>query len=226
MRSNGGRSISCAIKWDLMNSRELDRPDPFWMKRKIWVWVAVFAAFLPLVFLEDEQIHVLVKAYRVQPLFHLMHLLTWLGVGWVLMVVAIGLFGIGWRWNEKKFKQAGALGLIALAVSGVAAQAIKHLTGRPRPKLTDQGVFEWGPSFQSGHDSFPSGHAFSAFAMAAVLSSFFPAGRWIWYSLAVLVAFTRVYINAHFASDVFVGAVLGILTGIWASRMRLEYLKP
>jgi undecaprenyl-diphosphatase len=61
--------------------------------------------------------------------------------------------------------------------------------------------------------------------MAAVLSAFYPAGQWAWYSLAVLVAFTRIYIGAHFASDVFVGAVLGVLIGIWASRLKLEHLK-
>jgi membrane-associated phospholipid phosphatase len=208
-----------------MNSRELDHADPFQIKQKTWVWIAVYTAFLPLIFLEDEPIRFLVNHYRVEPVFRLMHILTWLGLGSVLSVVAIVLFGIGWRWSEKKFKQAGALGLISLAISGVVVQVVKHLTGRPRPKLTDQGIVEWGPSFQSGHDSFPSGHAFSAFALAAVLSSFFPKGRWVWYSLAVLVAVTRVYINAHFASDVFVGAFLGILTGIWASRLKLEYLK-
>ncbi len=208
-----------------MNKRERDRSDPFWMSRKTWVWAAVCAVLLPLIFLEDGPIRILLKDHRIQAIFDLMRILTWLGHGWILAAVAAALFGIG-RWRKQlRLKQAAALSLIALAVSGLAVQAIKHLIGRPRPKLADQGVLNWGPSFQTGHDSFPSGHAVSAFALAAVLSSFYPAGRWIWYSLAVLAAFTRVYIGAHFPSDVFVGAALGLLIGIWTARLKLEWLK-
>jgi len=208
-----------------MNKPEKERADPFRMSRKTWIWAALFIAMLPLVFLGDEPIRIVLKDLRVQAVFNLMHVLTWIGRGWVLMVEASVLFGIGWRWRNPKLKQAGARGLIAVATAGLAVQTIKHLAGRPRPKLLDQGVFDWGPSFASGHDSFPSGHTISAFAMAAVLSSIYPAGRWLWYSLAVLAGFTRLYIGAHFASDVFVGAVLGILIGIWASRLKLEWLK-
>jgi membrane-associated phospholipid phosphatase len=225
MKSNAVRFIFFAIKWDLMNKREIDRSDSSGMSRKAWIWVAVCAAILPLIFLEDGPIRILLKDLRVHAIFQLMHILTWIGRGWILMVEAAVLFGIGWWWRNTKLKQAGALNLIALAISGLTVQSIKHLAGRPRPKLTDQGVLDWGPSVQSGHDSFPSGHTISAFAMAAVLSSIYPAGRWIWYSLAVLVAFTRVYIDAHFASDVFVGAVLGVLIGIWVSTLKLGYLK-
>jgi membrane-associated phospholipid phosphatase len=226
MKSNAVRFIFFATKWDLMNKREIDRSDSSGMSRKAWIWIAVCAAILPLIFLGDGPIHAFLKDHRVQSLYQLMRILTWLGHGWILAAVAAILFGIGWWRKRQELKRAAVSSLIALAISGLSVQVIKHLTGRPRPKLADRGVFEWGPSLQTGHDSFPSGHAFSAFAMAAVLSSFYPAGRWIWYSLAVLVAFTRVYISAHFASDVFVGAVLGVLIGTWASRLKLGYLKP
>ena len=208
-----------------MNKPMMDRPDHFRMSRKVLIWTVIIAALLPLVFFEDGPIRSILKDLRVPVLFKPMHILTWIGNGRILMAVALILFGIGWWWSEKKLKQAGMLGLIALAVSGMAVQTIKHLVGRPRPKLADQGVFKWGPSFERGHDSFPSGHTISAFAMAAVLSYFYPSGRWIWYSLAILVAFTRIYIDAHFASDVFGAAVLGVLIGIWASKLKLEYLK-
>ncbi|MBI3595702.1 MAG: phosphatase PAP2 family protein [Nitrospirae bacterium] len=195
------------------------------MSRKGLIWTVVIVALLPLVFLEDGLIRSILKDLRVHPLFKLMHILTWFGRGWVLAVEAAVLYVIG-RWlKQQKLKQAGGRSLIAVAVAGTVVQVVKHLTGRPRPKLVDTGIMNWGPSFASGHDSFPSGHTISAFAMAAVLSAVYPAGQWIWYSLAVFVAFTRIYIDAHFASDVFVGAVLGVLIGVWASRLKLEYLK-
>jgi membrane-associated phospholipid phosphatase len=208
-----------------MTNPTMERPGYLGMSRKVWIGTAVSILLLPLIFIEDGPIHILLKDHRAQPVFQLMRILTWLGLGWTLAAVAAALYGIGQRRKQPRLKQAAVLSLIALAVSGLVVQTIKHLIGRPRPKLADQGVHVWGPSFQSGHDSFPSGHAFSAFAMAAVLSSFYPAGRWIWYSLAVLVAFTRVYIGAHFASDVLAGAVLGVWIGIWASKLKPGTLK-
>jgi undecaprenyl-diphosphatase len=202
-----------------------DCADRLRMSRTGLIWTAMIIALLPLVFLEDGPIRTLLKDHRIHFLFKLMHILTWLGVGWVLAVLAAVLLGIGYLRGNLKLRKAAVLSLIALLVSGLAVQTIKHLIGRPRPRLADQGIVGWGSSFQSGHDSFPSGHALSSFAMAAVLSSFYPGGQWIWYSLAVLVAITRIYIDAHFASDVFVGAVLGVLIGIWASRLKLGYLK-
>ncbi|MBI3611295.1 MAG: phosphatase PAP2 family protein [Nitrospirae bacterium] len=193
--------------------------------RKAWIWIAALAILFPLAFIEDGQIRGFLKDLRVQVLYNLMRHLTWLGEGWVLLVVAAVLFGVGlWR-REQKLKSAGGSSLVALVTAGLTVQIIKHLAGRPRPGLVDVGVVRWGPSFKSGHNSFPSGHAISAFAMAAVLSSYYPAGRWIWYSTAVLVAFSRVYIDAHFTSDVLAGAVLGMLIGLWASRLRVEFLK-
>jgi undecaprenyl-diphosphatase len=202
-----------------------DCADRLRMSRTGLIWTAIIIALLPLIFLEDGPIQTLLKEHRVYFLFKLMHILTWLGVGWVLAAVSVVLLGYGYLRENLKMMKTAVLSLIALAVSGLAVQTIKHLIGRPRPRLVEHGIIGWGPSFQSGHDSFPSGHALSSFAMAAVLSSFYPAGQWVWYSLAVLVAFTRIYIDAHFSSDVFVGAVLGVLVGIWASRLKLGYLK-
>ncbi|HUK57368.1 MAG TPA: phosphatase PAP2 family protein [Nitrospiria bacterium] len=195
------------------------------VSRKGLIRAGVIVALLLLVFLEDGPIRGVIKDLRVHAVLKLMHLLTWLGRGWVLGAEAIALYGIG-RWLKRpELKQAGVRCLIAVSVAGAAVQVIKHLVGRPRPRLVDRGIVDWGPSFVSGHDSLPSGHTISAFAMAAVLSAFYPAGQWIWYALAVLVAFTRIYIDAHFPSDVFVGAVLGVLIGVWASRLKRERLK-
>lgn len=72
-----------------------------------------------------------------------------------------------------------------------------------------------GPGFSTSNLSFPSGHASSAFAIATVIAleygdrAFVPP---LAYGIATLAAFSRVNDNAHWASDVFFGAIVGYLT--------------
>jgi undecaprenyl-diphosphatase len=60
--------------------------------------------------------------------------------------------------------------------------------------------------------SFPSGHATAAFCAATLLARDSKAAP-AWYVLASTVAFTRVYVRLHHASDVVVGAALGVALG-------------
>ena len=61
-----------------------------------------------------------------------------------------------------------------------------------------------------GSASFPSGHAMSAFAVAAAIAVLSPRLRWPVLGVAAVIAFSRVYLGVHFWLDVLVGAVLGI----------------
>jgi membrane-associated phospholipid phosphatase len=85
----------------------------------------------------------------------------------------------------------------------VVVQVLKFVTNRPRPNL-------------SNNQSFPSGHAASAFALAAVLSNEFHDKPFIVvgsYGFATAVGFARVGGLNHFPSDVLAGAVIGELIG-------------
>lgn len=57
--------------------------------------------------------------------------------------------------------------------------------------------------------SFPSGHATIAFAMAVVLSHKEPKWKWVFYTLAVLISLSRIYLGVHYPLDVVFGAFLG-----------------
>ncbi len=62
--------------------------------------------------------------------------------------------------------------------------------------------------------SFPSGHATSAFTAATFLSAGSgPAAAAGWFTLAAVVAFSRVYVRMHHASDVLAGVALGLVVG-------------
>jgi membrane-associated phospholipid phosphatase len=104
-------------------------------------------------------------------------------------------------------------GAVAVGVAGLAVQAGKLLVGRPRPRM-ELPVWEYfGPTLSSDLHSFPSGHAATSFAVAAVLAAAWPRAGWVFYLLAVMVGVGRVLSASHHLSDVLAGALLGLLVG-------------
>lgn len=124
---------------------------------------------------------------------------------------------IGWKLKRADLKELGVRGVVALLVIAVMSQLLKHLIGRPRPRFAHADEFTLGPSLASGLDAFPSGHAFNAFGAAAVVAWFAPALRVPMYLVAGLVGLSRIVRGSHFPTDVFAGAVLGVLIGSLAA---------
>ena len=145
-----------------------------------------------------------------------------LGNGWVIVPACLVLAGFGY-WQRWALVQETALRCLgAYVISGIAVQGFKHLLGRPRPRLMDDPTAQWGPSFVSGFDAFPSGHTTSAFALAAVLSHFYPRWRIVFFILACLVAMARVVRGSHWVTDVVAGALLGTFVGVWMASLKWE----
>jgi undecaprenyl-diphosphatase len=93
--------------------------------------------------------------------------------------------------------------------SGITNGLVKSMFRRVRP----QEHFEHDDPLPYGMrrpitSSFPSGHAATAFMCAGVLATRRSAGAW--FTLATLVACSRVYVRMHHASDVIAGAALGL----------------
>ena len=121
------------------------------------------------------------------------------------LFVAIGLI----RDVRKRVAPVTAVTVvIAVLLSDLIASLLKHLVDRHRPPLDDALV----PLPSSS--SFPSGHATTAFAAAAVIAILCPRLAKPAFALAALVALSRVYLGVHFTLDVLVGAALGTLIGV------------
>jgi len=108
------------------------------------------------------------------------------------------------------------LAVLALAATNLVVEGAKRAFFRARPD---------GEQKRS-NASFPSSHAANAFALATVLARRWrriaPA-FWIW---AAATAWSRVYLNRHYLSDVVVGAVVGIACAWWIAHWlgkRLEW---
>lgn len=110
----------------------------------------------------------------------------------------------------------------ALAVAGISSvvlnTAVKQLVGRQRPegslRVTGDDTLWVRPPSSS---SFPSGHTLAAFTTAVMLAES-PGELLIYTGFAATVAASRVYLQAHHASDVVGGAVLGTGLGVAGRR--------
>ena len=130
--------------------------------------------------------------------------------------------------KNQKLKTTTLLASQAYITGGVIESVIKFVSGRTRPNYYDPAT-EAEPKFtgpfgntsrnyQGGrsNSSFPSGHATVAFAAATVFAMEYRSTVWVpilSYSAATLISVSRITENKHWATDVFVGAVLGYLSG-------------
>ncbi|MBD0316308.1 MAG: phosphatase PAP2 family protein [Nitrospiraceae bacterium] len=147
----------------------------------------------------------------------------WIGEGSHLVALSLVLLATGWWLSKPSITTAGIQTLWAHGIAALAANIVKHLLGRPRPKFVHSGEWQFAPSWASGLDSFPSGHTTASFAVATVLAKRFPWCAALGFALAAFVGLSRVLRGSHFPTDVCGGAVMGLLSGSVASAAWKEW---
>jgi undecaprenyl-diphosphatase len=129
--------------------------------------------------------------------------------------VALGLVLLGFAWvrGSKKWTRILLSMLVAMAIAGLAGVVIKRTISRARPSVKSE--LRWGgPHFSTKYHAFPSGHVTASMAFFGVLLL---ARRRIGLAclpIPILIGFSRMYIGAHYLSDVVCGAMLGILSAL------------
>jgi len=122
---------------------------------------------------------------------------------WHLLGTAKGV--TSHRGTREATRLALALGAESALVNGVVKSAFR----RERPIHEDERPHGLRQPLTS---SFPSGHASAAF-LAATLLSERSRVKPAWYGLAAIVAASRIHVRIHHASDVMVGAGIGLALG-------------
>lgn len=167
---------------------------------------------LPVLILADHGLVIAVQAWRWPPLVEAMRLLTWLGYGAVDLGIPLALALVGWWRGNADLRVRGLWGTGTVAGVGVVDQILKNVSCRARPTAPGAGAFFSSfPCFPApyAYASFPSGHASTAFAAAALLALWYPRLAGVFVGLATLVGLSRILLGSHFPSDVLAGALLG-----------------
>lgn len=139
---------------------------------------------------------------------------TMLGEGAIITLVLLVLLGMSKLRNWWYFTAA----LLANILPSLLIQVIKHRVRAPRPlKYFGNAAWihtqPWWPHLME--NSFPSGHTTGAFCFFVFMSVLLPRGYRLWgllfFLLALLVAYSRIYLAVHFFLDVYVGSIIGTL---------------
>ncbi len=134
------------------------------------------------------------------------------GISFILASLILILF--------TKTRRTGVAMLLAIGVGALFTNVLlKNLVERPRPYTNTEYVGFWnyvGAHLESEF-SFPSGH--TTVAMTSMTALFLTNNKkwsWVGFILAVLMAFSRVYLIVHYLTDVLAGLIVGGLAGTGA----------
>ena len=150
-----------------------------------------------------------------------------------VFVGSLGLFATGWALQRPDIARLGLRASETIALSGIVTGGIKGLAGRARPYASPgrPGDFRLLSGTHDGaRQSFPSGHTTAVFAFATALqrelrASHPQTSRWAGpalYTAAALTGLARMHSNDHWASDVVMGAGVGIVSGLVVARFHAD----
>jgi len=104
----------------------------------------------------------------------------------------------------------------AMLATYIVTYGLQNLIARPRPN--DLAVVH-----QISQPAFPSAHSSNAFALATTLSYYHRKAAPFLFAWAIVIAFSRVFLGFHYATDVLAGAAVGIVVSLVVTRVAKRY---
>ena len=145
------------------------------------------------------------------------------------IITSFGNAGIGWIVLSllllciPKYRKAGlSMALALLFCLLIGNLTLKPLVARMRPYSYFPDMTLLIPPQKDF--SFPSGHTFASFAAATALFLHHKKEGAAAYILAVVIAFSRLYLYVHFPSDVLAGLILGVASG-WTAYKLVDWYR-
>jgi undecaprenyl-diphosphatase len=126
----------------------------------------------------------------------------------VMVVITAALWFLSRPGGDRKWKLACGSGFAAAALSYAIAFAIHHAYARPRPYMSHRISHPWSNTTDA---SFPSDHTTVSFGIAFAVLAFDTAAGAIFLVVAAVIGIGRLFIGAHYPSDVGAGVVIGLV---------------
>lgn len=172
--------------------------------------IIVFTAVFLVV--PKNDLHLFINKYHSPVIDFIFKYLTYLGNGIIPFILALIVVFFSFR-NALQLATAGTL-------AGLITQFFKRIvfTNMPRPF----GVFKHLPEFHvvegikmHSSYSFPSGHAATIFAVCFIIVCITENKllKFLLFLIALIIAFSRVYLSQHFLVDIYAGSLIGIVCG-------------
>jgi membrane-associated phospholipid phosphatase len=192
------------------------------MKRwgQLSILAAIAVVLIVVGFMFDAPMHEWVNAHQSDGARQFMRNVSRFGDWWSHAALGLLLLALAWWRGNEKWKRIFLSMLIAMALAGVVTRVVKIGVGRARPSVQTETVWN-GPSLSARFHAFPSGHTAASTAFFAVL--FFASWRigLACLPIPMLIGFSRMYVAAHYLSDVVCAAILGALCAVVVARWML-----
>jgi len=174
------------------------------------IGIAIAATAIAVSFHFDDTVRDFMMHHQNPAMRNFMRYVSLLGDWPLHAAVGLALLGLAWRRGSEEWTQIFLAMLLAMMLAGVAGTVIKRTVPRARPSV--QTDIRWGGlGFSSKYQSFPSGHVGASTAFFGVLLM---ARRRVGLAcllIPILIGLSRMYIGAHYLSDIVCAAVLGTL---------------
>ena len=177
------------------------------------IGIAIAAIAIGASFYFDHAVWNFIREHQNRGVYNFMRNVSRFGDWPSHLALGLLLLAIAWIRGSKKWSRVFLAMLVAMALAGVAGNVIKRTIPRPRPSVHADA--RWGgPRFSTKYHSFPSGHVGASTAFFGIL--FFTRRRigLACFAIPILIGFSRMYIGAHYLSDVVCAAILGILCAL------------
>ena len=177
------------------------------------IGIVIAAAAAGVAFYFDEAVWTFLRQHQNRGMYNFMRNVSRFGDWPSHIALGLLLLGIAWIRGSRKWSHVFLAMLLAMALAGVAGHVIKRTIPRARPSVHSD--TRWGgPRFSSKYHSFPSGHVGASTAFFCVLIMARRRVGLACLPVPILIGFSRMYIGAHYLSDVVCAAVLGMLCAL------------
>ena len=161
-----------------------------------------------------------------------------------LPLLGLALILLAWRGGPRVRLMLACLAVALVMSDAVVGNSLKKLFQRVRPRDQMSGVvirdlamatprclalakpatrkLSKVTSQPTEGNSLPSNHTVNLFAAATVVALFFRRWGAVTYGLAIAVAYSRIYVGAHWPSDIPPSAALGVIVGLVVTHLMVR----